>query len=146
MKVILRKNIEGLGKSGDVISAKDGFARNFLIPKGFALAATQGNINKIELEKKKSEHEKITEKAKVQKLVDKLQGFSCTIAVEAQEENLYGSVSAADICEALLEEEMQIEEKDILLDSPIDKLGIYEVGIRLHPELTTKIKIWVVKK
>ncbi|MDD5006200.1 MAG: 50S ribosomal protein L9 [Candidatus Omnitrophica bacterium] len=146
MKVILRKDIEKLGKRGDIISIKDGFARNFLLPNGFALAATKDNVVKIEQEKKKIEQDKKTEKGKAQELAEKLKNFSCTIAAEANDDNLYGSVTALEIAKALEEENIPVNKSDILLEQPIKKLGIYEVETKLHPEVSTKIKIWIVKK
>jgi large subunit ribosomal protein L9 len=146
MRVVLRKNVEKIGKSGDVVSVKDGFARNFLLPKGFALIATKDNIGRVEEEKKKVEKYKEVEKGKAQELAGKLSGLSCTIAAEAQDENLYGSVTAAEIANALELEQIKVDKKDILLSEPIKKLGIFEVEIRLHPDVTTKIKVWVVGK
>ncbi len=146
MKVILRKDLDKIGKCGETVSVKDGFARNFLLPKGLALAATGDSMKQIELEKRKTEHNKKIEKNKAQGLAEKLQGISFTISSEAQDDNLYGSVTSADIFEALKEEGTEIEKQNILLEEPIKKLGIYEVEVKLHPEVSTKIKIWVVKK
>ena len=145
IKVILRKNIDRVGKAGEIISVKDGFARNFLLPKDFALIATEANIGRIEKEKIKHEQSKKVEKNKAQEIAEKLRGFSCTITAEAQDDNLYGSVTVEEIYEALREEELTIDKADILLEQPIKKLGIYEVEVRLHLEVSTKIKVWVVK-
>lgn len=146
MKIVLRKDIDKIGKSGDIVLVKDGFARNFLLPKGFALLATKNNIGMVEEEKKKLVKNKEIEKNKAQELADKLQGVSCTITTEAQDDILYGSVTVQEIAKALEIEQVKIEKKDILLDEPIKKLGIYEIEIRLHPEVKTKIKVWVVGK
>ena len=145
IKVILRKNIDKLGKDRDIVIVKDGFARNFLLPKGLALIATKDNINKIEQEKRKLEHNREIEKNKAKELADKLQGFSCTITAEAKDDLLYGSITAVEISKALEDEQLNIDKTDILLEEPIKKLGIYEVEVRLHPEVSTKIKVWVVK-
>jgi large subunit ribosomal protein L9 len=144
MKVILIKNVEKLGKSGDTISVKDGFARNFLFPKGLALSATSDNMVKVEEAKKKVEKSRELEKDKAQEIAKKLNGFSCTITTEAQDDNLYGSVTAAEIAKALESEQLNIDKSDVMLDEPIKKLGIYEIEIKLHPEVKTKIKLWVV--
>jgi large subunit ribosomal protein L9 len=146
MKIVLRKNVEKIGKSGDVVSVKDGFARNFLLPNGFALLATKNNISRVEEEKKKLEKSKEIEKNKAQDLANKIQGFSCTITAEAQDEVLYGSVTALEIAKALEVEQIKVDKKDILLEEPIKKLGIYEIEVRLHPEVKTKVKVWVVGK
>ena len=146
MKVVLRKNVDKIGKSGEVVSVKDGFARNFLLPKDIALIATKDNISRVEEEKRKIEKNKEIEKNKAQELADKLQGLSCTITTEVQDDNLYGSVTSLEIAKALEIEQIKIDKKNILLEQPIKKLGIYEVEIRLHPEVKTKIKVWVVEK
>ena len=146
MKLVLRKDVEKIGKSGDVVIVKDGFARNFLLPKGFAFIATKDNIGRVEEEKKKMVKNKEAEKSKAQELADKLNGLSCTISAEAQDDNLYGSVTNSDIAKALEIEQIKVDRDDILLEEPIKKLGIFEVGVRLHPEVVTKIKVWVVNK
>jgi large subunit ribosomal protein L9 len=146
MKVILRKDVDRIGKCGQVISVKDGFARNFLLPKGLALVATDESMKQIELEKKKIEHNKKIEKNKAQELADRLKAFSCTISAEAKDDVLYGSVTSADISEALKSEEIEVDKHNILLEQPIKNLGIYEIEVKLHPEVATKIKVWVVKK
>lgn len=146
IKVILRQDINNVGKNGDIISVKDGFARNFLLPNKLALVATEENIEKIEQEKKKLEQIKKIEKQKIQELAERLKGFSCTVAVEAQGDNLYGSITSAEIAQALIDEQITVDKKDIILEQPIKKLGIYEVEIKLHSEVSTKIKVWAVKK
>lgn len=146
MKIVLRKNIDKVGNSGDIVSVKDGFARNFLLPKGFALLATKNNISRVEGEKKKIVKNKEVEKNKAQELADKLRGLSCTITTEAQDDILYGSVTALEIAKALEIEQIKVDRNDILLEEPIKKLGIFEIEIRLHPEVKTKIKLWVVGK
>lgn len=147
MRVILYKDIENLGKTGDVINVKDGFARNFLIRKRLALEAIPENLKRLELEKKRKEKERLEEKKKAEELSLKLKGISLTIPVETKDdESLYGSVSPSEISEALEEEGIKIDRKVISLEEPIKNLGIYEVPIRLHPEVETKIKVWVVKR
>ncbi len=146
IKIVLRQDVENIGKSGEIVTVKEGFARNFLLPKGFALAATKNNVNRVEEEKKKVVKNKEVEKNKAQALADKLQGLSCTITTEAQDDNLYGSITTSEIAKALEVEQIKIDKSDILLDEPIKKLGIYEVEIKLHPEVKTKIKVWVVGK
>ncbi|MDD5618262.1 MAG: 50S ribosomal protein L9 [Candidatus Omnitrophica bacterium] len=146
MKVILRKDVDKIGKCGQIVSVKDGFARNFLLPKGFALEATKESTKQIELEKKKREQGKKIEKTKAEESAEKLKGLSLTISAEAKDDNLYGSVTPADIYEALKNEGVEIDKQNIILEQPIKKLGIYEVDVKLHSEVTAKIKIWIVKK
>lgn len=147
MEVILTKDVEKIGKIGSVVKVKDGFARNFLIPGGFALPVTEGNLKKLEAEKqeKSKQAEKIKNDALV--LKDRLGSLSLTIAATSQdEEKLYGSITNHDISVALKEEGFDVDKNIIQLPEPIKKLGIYEVSIKLHPEIIAKVKIWIVKK
>ena len=147
MKVILSRDIENLGKVGDVVSVKNGFARNFLIRKGLALEAIPENLKKIEQENRRQERERLEEKKKAEEFSLKLRGISLTILVETKDdESLYGSVGSSEICKALEEEGIKIDRKFILIDSPIKTLGVYEIPVRLYSEVETKIKVWVVKK
>ena len=146
MKIILRKDVKGIGNAGEAISVKDGFARNFLLPQGLAFPATSDNLKRVEQDKKKLEQERMTQKQKLKQLADRLNGLSCTIAVEAHDENLYGSISADDIARAVEAEAFAINKQNIVLDAPIKKLGIYEVGVKLDPEISATIKVWVVRK
>jgi len=147
MEVILSKDVERIGRSGMVVKVKDGYARNFLFPNGLAIAATAANMKRIEQEKRVLVTQ--TEKRKIEALAlsEKIAACSLTIAVLVQEEEkLFGSVSAQDIHQALKDEGFDIEKHFIVLEEPIRQLGIYEVPIVLHPEVTAKVKIWVVKK
>ncbi len=147
MEVILSQDVPKLGKIGDVVKVKEGYARNFLIPRKLAAVATPGNLKRIEqLEKKrKVEHEQ--KKAEAQQLAEKLNKLSCTVNVEVNDlEKLYGAVSEPDIVKALEAEGYAIEKRQIIIEKPIEELGIFEVGIKLHPEVTAKIRLWVTKK
>lgn len=147
MEVILVKDADKIGKIGQVVKVKDGFARNFLIPNGLAVPATAGNIKKLELEKQKKAQDSEKTKQEFLILKEKLEKLSLTISALTQtEEALYGSVSAHDIVKALEEEGIKIEKSAIELPEPIKSLGIYEVPVRLHPEVESKIKVWIVKK
>lgn len=147
MRIILRTDISKLGKSGDILEVKDGYARNFLIPKGLALEATSTNLKKIKEEQKQKALKFQREKKRAEQQASELSKQSLTIPVEVKEKDqLYGSITSSEIAKALEEQNIQIEKKNILLENPIKTLGIYEVPIRLHPEIITKIRIWVVKK
>jgi len=147
MKVILSKDVENLGKIGDIVSVKNGFARNFLIRKGLALEAIPKNLKKMEQDKKREEKIREEERKRAEELSLNLKGVSLTIPVETKDdESLYGSISPSEICEVLGKEGIEIDKKTILMDLPIKNLGIYEIPIRLHPEVEVKIKVWVVKK
>ena len=147
MEVILTQEVKGLGNTQTVVKVKDGFARNFLLPKGLALLATKKNLAKMaEIEKRKAmQLEK--EKSQAEELARRLNGVSINVAVATNEEdNLYGSVTDADIVSALKEEGFNIDKQNILLNEPLKNLGIYDVAIKLHPEVEAKIRVWIVKK
>jgi len=147
MEVLLKKDVKNLGKEGDIVKIKDGFGRNYLFPKDLAVPANPKNL-KI-FEQKKMIAAKKSEKLKksAMELADKLKKISCTIVRHAGEENkLFGSVTSMDIAESLENEGYKIDKKDILLDEPIKKLGIYRVPVKVHPEITVDIKVWVVKE
>ena len=147
MELILKQDVDKIGKAGSVVNVKDGFARNFLIPNGLAIPLTPSNLKKLEEEKqnKSLQLEKIKQEA--EKTREGLEGLSLTIQVLSQEEEkLYASITSQDIAEALKEEGFNIDKHSIILDEPIKSLGIYEVSVKLHPEISAKIKLWVVKK
>jgi len=147
MEVILKQDIASIGKANTVVKVKDGFARNFLIPNNLAVPLNPANLKKIEAEKQKKSLQVEKIKREAEALKEKLVNFSLTIPVLVQEdEKLYGSISAQDLADALKEEGFQIDKNWILLDEPIKSLGIYEVPLKLHPEVSTKIKVWIVKK
>lgn len=147
MEIILNQDVERLGKAGTIIKVKDGFARNFLIPNGLAMPKTTANLKKLEQEKLKKTLQSEKTKKEAQDLADRLGHLSLTIPVLTQEEdNLYGSISSSDLARALKEEGFDIDKNSIILDEPIKSLGIYEIPIKLHPEIPCKIKVWVVKK
>ena len=147
MEIILSQDVPQLGKTGDVVKVKEGYARNFLIPRKLAAVATPGNLKRIEqLEKKrKVEHEH--QKAGAEALAEKLNKLSCTVNVEVNDlEKLYGAVSEPDIVRALEAEGFNIDKRQITIEKPIEELGIFEIGVKLHPEVTAKIRLWVTKK
>ena len=147
IEVILFKDIASLGKIGDVIKVKDGYARNFLIPKKKAYLATSSNLKRIERQKVKEHQQYEEEKRQSEELRDKLSKVSCTVPVEVNDlEKMYGSVTELDIAKALEVEGFTIDKKAVILENPIEELGIFEVGIKLHPEVTTNIRLWVTKK
>jgi len=147
MKVILKQDVESVGTVGDIVTVKNGYARNYLIPKGIALEATPGNLKRIEQEKKTLELQKNREKKAAEQEAAKLNNVSVTISVSVGEEDkLFGSVTSQDIADALKEKGFEIDKRKIILDEPIKVLGIYSVPIKLHSEVEAKVKVWVVKK
>ncbi|MBU0634802.1 MAG: 50S ribosomal protein L9 [Candidatus Omnitrophica bacterium] len=146
MKVILKEDINNIGKSGDIIEVAAGYARNFLIPQGKVLEANKGNMKVFEEYKQTQEKSRQKEKQQAQELAKRIEHVSCTIVMQAQEEQLYGAVTNADIAKSLSQEGIDIDKKNILLEEPIKNLGVYQVDVKLHPEIKAQVKVWVVKK
>lgn len=146
MQVILKKDVEKLGMAGDLVDVSKGFGRNYLLPKGLAVEATARNINVLEHERKLIADRKKKELRDAETLGKKISETSVTVAMQAGEEDkLFGSVTAMDIAESLSKEGISIDKRDILLEEPIKRLGIYTVNVKVHPELISELKVWVVK-
>ncbi len=147
VKVILRENVPGLGKEGDTVTVAKGYARNYLIPKGLALEYSPKNISIIENERKIKERKKIKELKLARKKAEEISKIKVTIYARASENNvLYGSITTKDIYEALKEKGIEVNKKSIILEEPIKELGFYPVLIKLHPEVETRLKVFVEKK
>ena len=147
MKVILRQNAEGLGQVGDVVDVKDGYARNFLIPRKIAYTALKGNIRALEEEKKTLTKKIEQELSAAEALAAELEKVSVTIPVQVGEEDkIFGSVTTQMISDALKEKGHDLDKRKIEIDEPIKALGIYGVSIKLHPTVNAKIKVWVVRE
>lgn len=147
MEVILKEDVERLGRSGDKVKVKEGYARNFLFPRKLALPATEGNLRAIEEEKRRklAVHKKGLDEAR--ELAEILAKASCTVTVKAGDaDKLYGSVSAQDIASALELEGIKLDKKKIELQEHINQLGVYYVQVKLHPEVQAQLKVWVVKE
>lgn len=142
MNVILKADVKNLGKAGEVISVKDGHARNFLIPKGFAVEANLKNVKSLEHEKKKIEEIAKKTKTSSENLSSKLSNLKLIIRAKAgEEEKLFGSITAMDISEALKKEGFEIDKKKIQLEEPIKRLGDYTVNIKIHQDILAKLNI-----
>ena len=147
MNVILSKDVENVGKTGDVLKVKDGFARNYLFPQNLAYPATATNLKRIEQQKIKKTVLDAKNKKEAEDLAEKLSKLSCTVTVEVNDqEKLYGSVTEVDIAKAIELEGFSIDKKSIVLEKPIEELGIFDVQIKLYPEVMAKIRLWVAKK
>ena len=145
MKVILTDEIRGLGTRGDIVSVKDGYARNYLIPKNLAREATPGNMKSIEQERKKWALLAQQEKEVAQKAAASVQGVKVTIAKRVGEHgNLFGSVTANDIADALTAKGIEVDKRRIELAHPIKTLGTHEVDVRLHREVSAHVQVEVV--
>jgi len=147
MKVILLKKISKLGQEGDVVSVKDGHARNFLFPQRCALEATDCNLKRIEKIKKDKESEEKKFLDRATKLKEELTNVSITIAVEAKDdEEIYGTIGEAQILKSLNTEGIDLGGKKIVLTEPIKKVGAYTVQVILYKDISVDLRIWVVKK
>lgn len=147
MKVILRKNYDQLGKVGQVVNVKDGFAMNFLIPRKIAYLATEGNIKALEEEKKQISKKAAKELEDAQKLAVELEKVSITIPVKVGEEDkLFGTVTAQMIADSLKEKGYEIDKRKIDIPEPIKSLGIFTVAVKLHSEVSANLKTWVVRE
>lgn len=147
MKVILRQDFETLGDAGKVLTVKDGYARNFLIPRGIAYEASDRALRMIEQDKLRLNAKKNREKKLAEDLKTKLDGVSVTATVQVGEEDrVFGSVTTQDIAEMLAAKGFEIDKRKIQLDEPIKALGFYEVPVKLHSDVQSTIKVWVVKQ
>ena len=147
MKVILRKDFEQLGKIGDLVEVKNGYARNFLLPRQIAYIATKGNIRALEEEKQQYAKKEVKQLEAAKALAEELAKVSITIPVKVGEEDkIFGSVTSQMIVDALKEKNYNIDKRQIILSEPIKALGIYEVNVKLHNEVNTIVKTWVVRE
>lgn len=145
MKVILRQEVDNLGAMGDVVTVKDGYARNFLIPRGMAYYASPKALRMLDAEKKQyaSRMEKL--KLEAETLSARLSEVQITIPMQVGEEDrLFGSVTNQMIAQELADRGHEIDRRSIIIDEPIKSLGIFDVKIKLHPEVVATIKVWVI--
>jgi len=145
MQVILREDMENLGKSGDVVTVKPGYGRNYLIPQGKAVTATKADVARVAHEKRviAARNAKLQKDAQAE--ADRLNQVSVSIAVQVGEEDkLYGSVTGKDIAEAYRAKGVAVDSKKLVLDEPIKTLGLSEVTIKLAHGVTATLKVWVV--
>ena len=146
MKLFLKKNIKELGEIGEVIDVKTGYARNFLIPQGIGVEVGQANLQWIGAQKRRLELEETVRNAEMRGLADQINGASCTVIARATEEgHLFGSVTVENISEQLAGEGIELDSKLIELEKPIKELGIYNLNVRIHADVESVIKVWVVK-
>lgn len=144
MKVILKEKIENLGNVGAVVEVKDGFARNYLLPKDKALIPTAANLKYIEQHKKQLELKAIKEEGEAKEMADAIQGLLVTIKKKAGNEGkLFGSVNVGDIVDELAKQKVEVDKKKVLLNEPIKMVGEYNVKIRLYPGIEPEIKVVV---
>jgi len=147
MQVILREDVDNLGRAGDLVNVAPGFARNFLIPKGLAVLATSRNKRQLEHDKRVIEQHTAKMVRNAEDVKAKLEQLSLTIAKQAGEEGkLFGSVTTREIADALKDEGLEVDKKKIRLDEAIKSLGVYTVEVRLTSDILAQLKLWVVAK
>ena len=147
MEIILRADVQHLGKVGDVVKVKDGYARNYLLPKGLAYPATEGNKKKIAYEGERLVKQQAAEKSAAEGEAARLADVHLTFEAKVGEENkLYGSITASDIQRKLEELGIHVDKRKIDLAEPIRELGDFHVGIKIHPEVRPEVRVTVVKE
>jgi large subunit ribosomal protein L9 len=145
MKIILKETIPSLGIIGSEVTVADGYARNYLLPQGKAVQDTPQNRKQLQQEKTKIEVQIIKERTSAEEMAKKLEGITCTIPVKVSDENhLYGSVSSRDIADALAKQNIEIEKRMILLNSPIKSTGTFNIPIRIYKDVEPEIVVEIV--
>jgi len=145
MEVILRRAVDSLGRPGDIVTVSPGYARNYLLPRGIAYQATEGNKKRIAQEKARLEAAEAERREAAEAIAKKLEEVSITFSARVGDEGkLFGSVTSADIAEQLATQGFEIEKRQIDLHEPIKVLGVYRVPIRLHADVHPEIKVWVI--
>jgi large subunit ribosomal protein L9 len=147
MEIILREDVQHLGKAGEVVKVKDGYARNYLLPKGLAYPATDANKQRITFETERVAKQRAAEKGAAEAEAARLAGVRLTfVAKVGEEDKLYGSVTASDIQRQLEEQGFHVDKRKVDLPEPIRELGEFRVGIKVHPEVRPEIIVTVVKE
>lgn len=147
MKVILRKDHEKLGPVGTVADVKDGFARNYLIPQGIAYPANEGTMRALDEEKKQSERRASKQQKTAAALAAELEKISLTLKMKVGEDDkLFGAVTNQMIADELKAKGIELDKRSIEIEEPIKALGIYDIPIKLHHDVTGKVKVWVVRE
>ena len=147
MEIILRQAVESLGHPGDVVTVKNGYARNYLLPRGFAFEATPGNLKRINAERSRLVAAENDRRGTASELAKKLEEVQLTFSARVGEEGkLFGSVTSSDIAEQLAAQGFNIEKRLIDLHDPIKALGVYRVPVKLHADVKPEIRVWVIKQ
>lgn len=144
MKVVLLQDVKGQGKKNDVINVSDGYARNYLIKNKLAAEATASMVNSLEISKKADEHRRAVERAEAMALAEKLKGMTVTVKIKVGETGkLFGALNTQSVADALAENGIEIDKKKIVLGEVIKSVGLYDVQLKLYPEISTRIKVSV---
>lgn len=147
MEVILREDVDKLGRRGDIVKVAEGYGRNFLLPRGFAMVVTEANKARIAKERKAHDVHLAKEKAEFESLAQSIGGLRFVVPRKVGENDvLYGSVTSGDLAEFLKGKGIEIDKRKVQLEEPIKKLGEHEVRIKLHPDVTATLKVLVSKE
>jgi large subunit ribosomal protein L9 len=147
MQVILLENVPSLGKAGDLVKVSNGYGRNYLIPQKKAILATEKNLKVMEHQKRQIQQSLEKSKKDAEKLGQRIESLSCNFVRSVGESGkLFGSVTSMDIESYLKENGIEVDRKKITFDEPIKNLGMYTVPIKLNPEVTAHLKVWVVQE
>ena len=147
MELLLKQTVEHLGRTGDVVDVKPGYARNYLLPRGMAVLVTKSNLAEIARARALAVAEEEQRVAGLRDMATKVAEASVTIEGKANEEgHLFGSVTAAQIAAGLREKGLHVDEKQVRLESPLKEIGVYDVAVHLHAEVEATIKVWVVQQ
>jgi len=146
-EVLLMDQVEGLGIEGDIVKVADGYARNYLFPKGIASVVTEGKKRQIEKKRIERLAQLESEKAAAEELAKKIESIECTIAAKVGENGkMFGSVGIPQILEKIKEQGLEIDRTKVVLASPLHELGVFDIAIKLHPEVTGTLKVWIVEE
>jgi large subunit ribosomal protein L9 len=146
IEVLLMDQVEGLGIEGDVVKVADGYARNYLLPRGVATEVTEGKKRQIEKKRVVRLAKLQEQKSAAEELAKKIEGIECTIAAKvADGGTMFGSVGIPQILEKVAEQGLVIDRSKVLLAAPLHELGVFDVSIKLHPEVTGTLKVWIVE-
>ena len=147
MKIILKKDVDKLGSAGEIVDAKPGYARNYLIPQGMAVMASKANMKVYEQERAAEQRRLRKEIEEAQELANKLNKVSLTATVQVGEEDkVFGAITNQDIAELLAEKGFDIDRRKILLDEPLKSLGVFDVPIKVHSDVEAQVKVWIVRE
>lgn len=147
MKIILKEDLDKLGRAGEVVEVKEGYARNFLVPRNLAVPATKGNLAGIEKILKEKDSRENKKKKEALGWKEKIEEISCTAEVlVGADDKVFGSVTPLEISRMLADKGFHIDKRNISLEEPIKALGVYSVPIKLHQDVTANLKLWVVRK
>lgn len=146
-EILLMTDVGDLGSEGDVVNVADGYARNYLFPKKLGAPVTEGTKRQLAKIRREREAALKAELDTARELAEKLEKTSCTITVKTgEDEKMYGSVTSADIAEALKDQDIEIDRHSLLLDESIKELGVFDVKVKLHPEVESAVKVWIVEE